>query len=158
MARYFFHLLDFTGERLPDEEGAEFSSLSEAKEHALGAMGELVAEAIKRRAEAEVDTILIADERGTQLAAVPVVAALPLAVVGLLKSPEKIVPKNRLEEYRLSADMCRRKAENAIDADDRESWLKLAHAWLQMLPGAAAPPADAAGWPEQSEEHSKASH
>lgn len=158
MPRYFFHLLDFTGDRLPDEEGAEFSSLSEAKEHAIGAMQELVAEAIKRRAEAEVDTIVIADERGTLLAAIPLVLSLPPAVVGLLKNPEKIVPKNRLEEYRLNADECRRKAENATDVDNKESWLKLADAWLQMLPRGAATPAEAAGWPEQSEEHSKASH
>jgi len=158
MARYFFHLLDFAGERLTDEEGTECFSLSDAKEQALGALQELVAEAIKRREEAEVETILITDERDTQLVAVPLVAALPMTVVGLLKQPEKIVSPDRLENYRRYADECRDKANNASNVDDKMSWLKLADAWLKMLPVAMVQGANVIGWPQPSEEDSKASH
>lgn len=158
MARYFFHLLDFGGERLTDEEGTECSSLSEAKEHALSALQELVAEAIKRRQEAEVETILIVDERDSQLAAVPLAAALPMTVVGLLQQPEKFVASHRLEDYRRFADECRDKAENASDDDDKMSWLKLADAWLKMLPSGKVSSADVTGWPQPSAEDSKSSH
>jgi hypothetical protein len=158
MSRYYFHLRDFTGSLFEDEEGSELPSLAVAKEHALGAIEELVAEAIKRRADAQVEAIIVADERGTHLAAVPLLASLPHLVVGLLKHPEKIVPQNRLEGYRRYAEDCRHKAENAADPDDKRSWLKLAYAWLQMLPPSLAADANVAGWPEASDEHSKAAH
>ena len=158
MSRYYFHLVDFSGSVIEDEEGADLPSLAAAKEHALSALQELVAEAINRRGEAEVETVIVADERGTQLAAVPLLLALPSTVVDLLKHPEKIVPKNRLEEYRRNADECRAKAESATDPDDKTSWLKLADGWLRMLPRSHAAAAEVAGWPEASDEHSKASH
>jgi hypothetical protein len=157
MSRFYFHLRDFTGGVFEDDEGSDLANLTEAKEQALRAMQELVSAAIRSGNEAEVEAIVIADERGTQLAAVPLVMALPPTVVGVLKHPEKIVPKNRLEEYRLNADQCRAKAESATETDDKTSWLKLADAWLQMLPLSEAT-AHAAGWPQPSEEHSKASH
>ena len=108
--------------------------------------------------ESKIEAIVLADERGTHLAAVPVVMALPPTVVAVLKHPEKIVPENRLEEYRRQADECRGKAAQATDADDKVSWLKLADAWLQMLPPSLAAGADVAGWPKSSDEDSKASH
>jgi hypothetical protein len=78
--------------------------------------------------------------------------------MGLLKHPEKVVAANKLEEYRRYADECRRKAENTTDPDDKMSWLKLADAWLQMLPATHSPRADLTGWPQPSDEDSKASH
>jgi hypothetical protein len=50
-------------------------------------------------------------------------------------------------------------AENTGNADDKASWLKLADAWLQMLPQhrpAISP--DLPAWPEPSDEDSKVSH
>ena len=45
-------------------------------------------------------------------------------------------------------------AENAVNPDDKQSWLKLADSWLQMLPKQAEPE----NWPQPSDEDSKASH
>ena len=58
------------------------------------------------------------------------------------------------EEYRRQAEECRRMAENAINCDDKQAWLKLADSWLQMLPKQAAPE----NWPKSSDEDSKKSH
>src|SRR5436190_23181416 len=69
---------------------------------------------------------------GTQLAAVPLIAALPSLIVSLLKHPEKVVATDRFEEYRRNADECRSRAENAVDPADKVSWLKLADSWLQI--------------------------
>jgi len=134
MSRYFLHLRDFKGEVVEDEEGSDFPSLAVAKEHAMQAMHELVGEAVKQGDEPSFEAIVIADERGRHLAAVPLLAALPSTIVSLLKHPEKVVPTNRFEEYRGQADECRGKAENTADPEDKTSWLKLADAWLQMLP------------------------
>jgi hypothetical protein len=158
MSTYYFHLRDFMGTLFEDEEGSDLPSLAAAREHALSAMHELLGDAVKGGNEAEVEAIVIADERGTELAAVPVLLALPPTVLGLLKHPEKIVPENRLAEYRRNADDCRGKAAEATDQDDKVSWLKLADAWLHMLPPSLAAGADVAGWPKSSDEDSKASH
>ena len=47
MTRYYFHLRDYTGAVLEDEEGSDLPSLAAAKEHALTGMQELVGDAIK---------------------------------------------------------------------------------------------------------------
>ena len=99
-----------------------------------------------------------ATELGTHLTAVPLLAALPSTITGLLKHPEKVLPADSFEEYRRNADDCRGKAENTVDPDDKMSWLKLADAWLQMLPPTHLPSGDLAGWPETCDEDSKASH
>jgi hypothetical protein len=154
MSRYYFHLRNFAGSLIEDEEGSDLRSLAAAKQQALRAMQELVGDALKQGEEAPCEAIIVADERGSHLAAVPVLAALPPTIVNLLKQPEKVVPTNRIEEYRRYAEECRGKAEEATDPDDKMSWLKLADAWLHMLPQSALPE----GWPKASEEHSKASH
>jgi hypothetical protein len=128
MSRYYFHLRDFEGDVLEDEEGSELPSLAIAKQHAMLAMHDLVGDAIKQGVELQFEAIVITDERGTHLAAVPLLAALPSTIVGLLKHPEKVLPPNKIEEYRRQADECRGKAENAADPDDKMSWLKLAEA------------------------------
>ena len=158
MSRYFLHLRDFKGELIEDEEGSDLPSLGVAKEHAMLAMHDLVADAIRRGDEPSFEAIVVADERGTHLAAVPLLAALPSTIVSLLKHPEKVVSTDRFEEYRRNADQCRGKAENASDPEDKTSWLKLADAWLQMLPSTLSPSGDAAGWPKGSDHDSKASH
>jgi hypothetical protein len=75
-----------------------------------------------------------------------------------------------LDEYRRNAQECQRMAENAGNAADKASWLRLAASWLGMIkneprrfsvseeqnhedeemPGQA--------WPDPSEKDSKASH
>ncbi|MEA2895592.1 MAG: hypothetical protein QOJ84_1207 [Bradyrhizobium sp.] len=158
MSRYFLHLRDFKGELIEDEEGSDLPSLGVAKEHAMLGMHDLVSDAIKRGDEPQFEAIVVADERGTHLAAVPLLAALPSMIVGLLKHPERVVPKDRFEEYRRNADQCRGKAENTAEHEDKASWLKLADAWLQMLPATRSPSSGLAGWPKVSDEDSKASH
>ncbi len=158
MTRYYLHLRDFKGALIEDEEGSELASLAIAKEHAMLAMHELVGDVIKQGNELQIEAIVIADERGTHLAAVPLLAALPSAIVGLLRHPEKVLPTNKIEEYRRNADACRSKAENTADMDDKMSWLKLADAWLQMLPPTQSVSADFVGWPKASDEDSKVSH
>lgn len=157
MGRYFLHLIDFKGAVTRDEDGAEFGSLAHAKEHAMLDMHELIGEAIKRGDEIEIEAIVLADEHGTHLAAVPIVAALPSTILQLLRYPDNFIPPDRIQEYRRNADECRGKAERATDLDDKMSWLKLGQAWLQMLPPSRAN-ADVSGWPKQSDEDSKASH
>ena len=158
MSRYYLHLRDFNGALIEDEEGSELASLAVAKEQAVLDMHELVADAIMQGKEPEFEAIVVGDEHGTHLAAVPLLAALPAAIVGLLKHPDKVVPANRFEEYRRHADECRSRAENTADPDDKMSWLKLADAWLQMLSPTHSPSADFPGWPQSSDEDSKASH
>ena len=156
MSRYYFHLKDFKGDVIEDEEGSELQSLALAKKHAIFAMHELVGNAIKQGDEPPFEAIVIVDEQGTHLAAVPLVAAMPSKIVGLLKHPDKVVPPNRFEEYRRNADDCRSKAENTVDTEEKMSWLKLAESWLHMLPQSFS--ADLAGWPKASDDDSKASH
>ena len=158
MSRYYLHLRDFEGALLKDEDGSEFANLAVAKEQAMISMHELMGEAIKRGDQLQIEAIVVADEHGSHLAAVPVLAALPTAIVDLLKHPNKVIPPNKFEEYRRNADDCRRKAEDTADADDKNSWLKLADAWLQMLPLTHVGAADLAGWPKASDEDSKATH
>src|SRR4051794_19608563 len=157
MTRYYLHLRDFKGDVLEDEEGSDVPSLSVAKDHAMLAMHELVGDGVKRGDEPQFEAIVLADGLGTQLAAVPLVAALPSLIVSLLKHPEKVVATDRFEEYRRNADECRSRAEHAVDPADKVSWLKLAYSWLQMLPTGHSPGADRGGRPNGSDEDSKRS-
>jgi hypothetical protein len=158
MARYFLHLRGFDGDLMEDEEGTDFPTFAAAREYAIAAMGDLVAEAIKDGREAHYEMIVLADEHGSHLASVPVVAPLPATLLYVLKDPAKAVPADRFEEYRRNADGCRHMAENASDPEDKVSWLKLADAWLHMLPRSETASAQQPGWPTPSEEHSKAAH
>jgi hypothetical protein len=157
MNRYYLHLQNFKGDLLEDEDGADFPSIAAAKKQAITAMHEIVGSTIKRGGELQLEAIVVADAHGAQVAAVPFAAALPSAIVVLLKNPTKVIPPNRFEEYRRNADDCRSKAADATDEDDKWSWLKLADAWLQMLP-APQSGADFTGWPKSSADDSKASH
>jgi hypothetical protein len=75
-----------------------------------------------------------------------------------------------LDEYRRNARECERMAENAGNAADKASWLRLAASWLGMIRN--EPQRFIAGeeqndeddemprqaWPHRSEKDSKASH
>jgi hypothetical protein len=58
------------------------------------------------------------------------------------------------EEYRRQAAECRRMAENAVNPDDKQAWLRMAGSWLRMLPIQAKPE----NWAKSSDEDSKTSH
>lgn len=159
MSRYYLHLRYFGGDVIEDEKGFEFASLAEARDDALTAMQELLAVAIKQGEGMHIEAIIVSDERGRHVTSVPVVAALPTAVVNSLKDSTKVVPVTRFEEYRRNADGCRSMAESANDPDEEMSWLKLADAWLHMLPKhQPSTSSDLPAWPKPSEEDSKASY
>jgi hypothetical protein len=77
---------------------------------------------------------------------------------------------NILDEYRRNAQECQRMAENAGNAADKASWLRLAASWLGMIKaepkrffateGQNGNGEESIGraWPEVSDEDSKASH
>ena len=85
MARYYLHLRNFEGDVLKDEEGSEFPSLAAARKEAIFVMQDFVAAAIRQGDEPPFEAIVLADEHGTHLAAVPLIAALPTTIVGLFK-------------------------------------------------------------------------
>jgi hypothetical protein len=159
MSRYYMHVRDFRGNLVEDEEGSDLPSLAAARDEAMSAMHEILGATIKNGEDLKFEAVIVADDHGRHVASVPILAALPVAIVDLLKQPSKAVPQNRFEEYRHNADSCRRMAENAYDLDDKMSWLKLADAWLQMLPRhETSKSPDLPGWPKASEEDSNASH
>jgi hypothetical protein len=61
---------------------------------------------------------------------------------------------NTDEEFRRQAAECRRMAENAVNPDDKQAWLRLADSWLQMLPKQPEP----LNWPKPGGEDSKKPH
>jgi hypothetical protein len=77
---------------------------------------------------------------------------------------------NILDEYRRNAQECQRMAENAGNAEDKASWLRLAASWLGMIrnkPGRFFSNEKQNGegddmhgqtWPDPSEKDSQASH
>jgi hypothetical protein len=77
---------------------------------------------------------------------------------------------NILDEYRRNAQECQRMAENAGNAADKASWLRLAASWLGMIKNEpkrffASESQNGHGeehsgrpWPTPSDEDSKASH
>jgi hypothetical protein len=78
---------------------------------------------------------------------------------------------NILDEYRRNARECQRMADNAGNATDKASWLRLAASWLTMIKtdasrifGLESTQEERPGesphraWPNPSDEDSKASH
>ena len=159
MSRYYFHMRDFRGDLIEDEEGSEFPTLAAARDRALTSMRDILGKSIRHGQDVDIEAIIVVDERGDQAASVPVAAVLPEVMVKALKNPVEVVPIDRLVQYRRNADGCRAMAESADDVADKVSWLKLADAWLQMLPKhGAATSADMPGWPKPTDEDSQASH
>jgi hypothetical protein len=159
MRRYHLHLMDFGGNVIEDQDGAHYPSVTAARDGAIEGIREILGDAITHGSEIEIETVLVVDEGGHHVASVPVAVALPQVILKVLKNPVEVVPLERLAEYRSNADACRVMAENADDPNDKMSWLKLADAWLQMLPKREPHAgADIAGWPKATDEDSKASH
>jgi hypothetical protein len=118
----------------------------------------VIAEAIKHGHGLDTEAVVVADEHGNHVASVPLAAVLPEVVLKALKNPVEVIPIDRLAGYRRNADECRAMAENADDPDDKAGWLKLADAWLHMLPKHPTAGPDIPGWPKSTVEDSKASH
>ena len=158
MSRYYFHMRDFHGDLIEDEEGSEFPTLAAARDRAIISMREILGDSIRHGQDVDIEAIVVMDERGDQAASVPVAAVLPAVMVKAMKNPVEVVPMDRLAEYRRNADGCRAMAENSDRPEDKVAWLQLADAWLHMLPRHPTANADIAGWPAATEEDSKASH
>ena len=70
MPRFYLHIRD--GVRIDDDDGMEFSTVEEARQEALRAAREMVADAVKRGEEIPAnDRIIIADAYGNSVMAVP---------------------------------------------------------------------------------------
>jgi len=75
MARFFFHVA-IRGERIEGEEGSECDDILGACKQAVVAVAEMAAEDLKAGTEDIEQRIVVADERGCQLLAVTVEAAI----------------------------------------------------------------------------------
>ncbi len=80
MRRYYFHLRQGR-DLLEDDEGVELPHLSAARDGALRGLQSLLGEAIRFGEEPKTDAVIITDEDGQQLAAIPMVAVLPALIV-----------------------------------------------------------------------------
>jgi hypothetical protein len=158
LGRYYLHRRDFKGDLLDDKRRLCTSEPRRRQRGSPACDAPLVGDAVKQGHEPASEAVVIADEHGRHLVAVPIVAALPSKILGLLTQPDKVLPAHRFTEYRGNAEECRAHAENTDDPDDKSSWLKLADAWLQMLPATRSPSGEVPGWPKASDEHSNASH
>jgi hypothetical protein len=76
VARYYFHL-QRGGQLIEDEHGEELPDLDRAREKALAAAREMLAEAIRAGVDIPVDAIVIQDSSGEQRLFVPITEALP---------------------------------------------------------------------------------
>jgi hypothetical protein len=158
MRRYFFHIRNGS-ELIQDQEGTELSDLPSAREAALEDMRHFVGDAIKNGKEVPADAIIVFDDEGRRVAAIPLVAVLPQLVLDVLVPEPESEQMTKSEEYRQYAEECERMAETAVNPSDRAAWLKLANSWLQMLPQrAGSGDGQLEGWPKPSDEDSQASH
>lgn len=79
MGRFYFHLR--TGERvIADDEGDDLADVSAARSEALLVARDLLANAIKAGKDQVPEAVVIADERGEQIAVVPLSTVLPRAL------------------------------------------------------------------------------
>lgn len=76
MPRFYFHVR-MGDEVIPDEEGQDLADQSAARQEALLAAREVLAEAIKAGKDQVPDAFVIADEAGRSVGTVPLVTVLP---------------------------------------------------------------------------------
>ena len=97
--------------------------------------------------------------------------ALALSIRGHTQRHKNCFAMNILDEYRRNAQECQRMAENAGNAADKASWLRLAASWLTMIKSTSSrifetgdserherPASSSHAWPGHSEKDSKRSH
>ena len=77
MPKFYINFLD-TGDQLAeDDDGFDFPSLEKAREAALASAREILADNIKGKAGFPLKAVIIADERGQELATIAASAILP---------------------------------------------------------------------------------
>ena len=76
MGRYYFHIRS-GGQVIVDQEGADFPDAGAARQEALAAARQIVAEAIRYCSEEAPEEFVIADSEGRELEIVPFAAVLP---------------------------------------------------------------------------------
>jgi len=76
---YFLNLKS-RGRLIAEPDGSDLPNLAAALREALEAAREILASAIRQGAEPPVDLIFITDELGTELAAIPLIEALPASM------------------------------------------------------------------------------
>jgi hypothetical protein len=76
MSRYYFHLQQGT-DLYEDDEGTEL----------MNSLRSMLGEAMRFGSDLRTEVLIIADEHGRQLAAIPITAALPPQIIALLHTP-----------------------------------------------------------------------
>ena len=112
MAHYYFHLRDFRGDLLEDEEGSD-SPAFPTRGPCIISLREILGDSIRHGQDVEIEALIVVDERGDHAASVPIAAVLPDVMVKAIKNPVEVVSMDRLAEYRRNADGCRAMAENS---------------------------------------------
>ena len=84
MGRYYFYLKR-ADDLIEDEEGSELPDLKTARDQASASLREQLGAAIRAGTENGIEAIVVMDEQQCRLAEVPAVAALPSALLQLLK-------------------------------------------------------------------------
>jgi hypothetical protein len=77
MPKFYINFLNTGDELAEDDEGSDFPSLENAREAALTSAREILAEDIKGRAGFLLKAVIIADERGQELATIHAKEILP---------------------------------------------------------------------------------
>jgi hypothetical protein len=76
MAKYYFHFRE--GDRLvADEDGSDFPDLAAARNEAIQAARDILSQAIRFGTAEVPDALVIADQAGQLLDAVPLISVLP---------------------------------------------------------------------------------
>jgi uncharacterized protein DUF6894 len=77
VVQFYFHVRDGAHLVINDDEGMELSSSDDARAQALLTVRELVCDAIKQGGDLVFDAVVIADERGNEIASVRASEVLP---------------------------------------------------------------------------------
>jgi hypothetical protein len=77
MERYFLHLKKAGVGILEDEEGSDLPDLQAARDEALRAARDIVADAIKAGSDLNTEAVIVANGQGRELDRVPLTAVLP---------------------------------------------------------------------------------
>ena len=76
MSRFYFHIRS-AGQVIVDQEGSDFPDADAARQEAVAAARQIVAEAIRYGNEYAPEEFVIADSEGRELEVVPFAAVLP---------------------------------------------------------------------------------
>jgi hypothetical protein len=80
MSRYYFHLRLLDDEVIADQEGLDLPDTATARQEALAAARQILADSIKFGRENIPDAFIVADSEGHELDTIPLAAALPICI------------------------------------------------------------------------------